>query len=176
MSERMDDKRTIRRRMLLLRDLIDDRLLRSVQLWGDVAALDEYRRAATVMAFCAIAGEPDTDPLFARLAADGKVLVLPRAAGDGLEAALPGDGLVRGPHGVGEPTGATVHADVVDLVLVPGVAFTPEGVRLGRGGGHYDRFLAACAAPKIGVCFAEQLVDRLPVEPHDVRVQRVVVA
>ena len=79
MSERMDDKRTIRRRMLLLRDLIDDRLLRSVQLWGDVATLDEYRRAATVMAFCAIAGEPDTDPLFARLAADGKVLVLPRA-------------------------------------------------------------------------------------------------
>ncbi|MFT3852809.1 MAG: 5-formyltetrahydrofolate cyclo-ligase [Ilumatobacteraceae bacterium] len=176
MSQGAGDKRAIRRRMLLLRDLIDDRLLRSVQLWADVAALDEYRRAATVMAFCGIAGEPDTDPLFARLAADGKALVLPRAAGAGLEAALPGDALVRGPHGVREPTGATVDADAVDLVLVPGVAFTTDGCRLGRGGGHYDRFLAGCTAPKIGVCFAEQLVDALPVEPHDVRVHRVVAA
>jgi 5-formyltetrahydrofolate cyclo-ligase len=175
MSERAD-KRTIRRRMLLLRDLIDDRLLRSVQLWSDVATLDEYRRAATVMAFCATAGEPDTDPLFARLAAEGKALVLPRAAGDGLEAALPGDALRIGPHGVREPTGATVDPGSIDLVVVPGVAFTVDGVRLGRGGGHYDRFLAGCAAPSIGVCFAEQLLDALPVEPHDVRLSRVVAA
>jgi 5-formyltetrahydrofolate cyclo-ligase len=175
MSEQAD-KRAIRRRMLLLRDLIDDRLLRSVQLWSSVAALDEYRRAATVMAFCSVAGEPDTDPFVARLAADGKTLVLPRAAGDGLEAALPGEVLVRGPHGVREPTGAAVEPGAIDLVVVPGVAFTADGVRLGRGGGHYDRFLAGCPAPSIGVCFAEQLVDALPVDAHDVRVGRVVAA
>ncbi len=172
----MDDKRTIRRRMRLLLDVIDDRLLRSVQLWGAVAALDEYAAATTVMAFCATPGEPDTDALFARLAADGKVLVLPRAAGDGLEAALLGDGLAVGPHGVVEPLGPVVDAGAVDLVVVPGLAFTTDGVRLGRGGGHYDRFLATCRAPAVGVCFAEQLVDVLPVEPHDVRMTRVLAA
>jgi 5-formyltetrahydrofolate cyclo-ligase len=168
--ERMDDKPTLRRRMRLLRDLIDDGLLRSVQLWSDLATLDEYAAAATVMAYVAITGEPDTDALFARLAADGKVLALPRAVGTMLEPALLGDGLVAGPHGVAEPSGASV---AVDLVVVPGLAFTPDGWRLGRGGGHYDRFLATCAVPAIGVCFAEQLVDALPVEPHDVRLSRV---
>lgn len=172
----MDDKRTIRRRMRLLLDLIDDRLLRSVQLWGALAALDEYAAATTVMAFCATGGEPDTDALFGRLAADGKRLVLPRAVGDGLEPAVTGDGLAAGPHGVLEPLGTAVGVADVDLVVVPGLAFTTDGVRLGRGGGHYDRFLASCPAPAIGVCFAEQLVDALPVEPHDIRMTRVLAA
>ena len=169
----MDDKRTLRRRMRLLRDLIDDRLLRSVQLWTDLSTTAEYAAASTVMAYVAIAGEPDTDALFARLHADGKVLALPRAVGDTIESALLGGGLVPGPHGVAEPGGPSV---VADLVVVPGLAFTVDGWRLGRGGGHYDRFLATCAAPSIGVCFAEQLVDDLPHEPHDVRMSRVLAA
>ena len=48
--------------------------------------------------------------------------------------------------------------------------------RLGRGGGHYDRFLATCGAPTVGVCFTEQIVDELPAEAHDVGVGRVVTA
>jgi 5-formyltetrahydrofolate cyclo-ligase len=172
----VSDKATLRRRMRLLRDLIDDRLLRSVQLWADLATLDEYAAATTVMAFVGVGGEPDTDALFARLAADGKVLVLPRASGDSLVPALPGSTLTTGPHGVPEPTGAAVDAGEVDLVVVPGLAFTTAGDRLGRGGGHYDRFLAGCPAPAIGVCFAEQLVDELPAEPHDVRLSRVLAA
>lgn len=172
----MDDKPALRRRMRLLRDLIDDRVLRSVQLWADVTALDAYRGASTVMAFCAIAGEPDTDALFARLDHDGKVLVLPRLEDGMVVPALVGDGLVPGAHGIRTPQGLPVDVGSIDLVLVPGVAFTTRGDRLGRGGGHYDRFLATCTAPMIGVCFAEQLVDELPVEPHDVRVNRVVAA
>jgi hypothetical protein len=74
----MDDKATIRRRMRMVRDMVDDRLMRSVELWGKVAALAEYQAASTVMAFNGFTSEPDTDPLFARLAAEGKRLLLPR--------------------------------------------------------------------------------------------------
>lgn len=59
--------------------------------------------------------------------------------------------------------------EAIDLLVVPGVAFTREGARLGRGKGYYDRYLAQdeVHAYCVGVCFAHQLVDELPVEPHD---------
>lgn len=73
------------------------------------------------------------------------------------------------------------HEDVpiaspLDLVLVPGIAFTRDGHRLGRGGGFFDRFLAhrAQRVVKIGVCFSFQIVDSLAVEAHDVQLNLVV--
>jgi 5-formyltetrahydrofolate cyclo-ligase len=64
----------------------------------------------------------------------------------------------------------------LDVVVVPGLAYTADGHRLGQGGGHFDRFLPRLAPScvSIGVCFAEQLVDAVPVEPHDVTVDHVV--
>lgn len=171
-----EQKVALRRRMALLRDVIDDRLLRSVQLWGQLAEMPQYATATTVMAFSSIHGEPDTDGLHARLAHDGRTLVLPRMVGGAIEAALVGGGLRRGQLGIAEPTGAAVDPALLDLVVVPGVAFTLDGRRLGRGGGHYDRFLAGLTCPTVGVCFAEQVVDDLPSEAHDVRVGTVLAA
>jgi 5-formyltetrahydrofolate cyclo-ligase len=64
----------------------------------------------------------------------------------------------------------------VDVVIVPGVAFTPDGARLGQGGGWYDRFLAGVRpdCTSIGVGFDAQVVDMLPTEPHDVALDGVV--
>lgn len=172
----MDDKATLRRRMKMVRDLVDDHLIRSVQLWARVAALPEYDAADTVMAFVGFKGEPETDPLFARLAADGKRLLLPRIQ-DGEIYACDGEGpVVVSSFGVSEPQGPALPPDIIGLLIVPGLAFTVGGDRLGYGGGFYDRFIPKVAAPNVGVCFAEQIVDVLPVEPHDVRVERVISA
>ncbi|MCY3567756.1 MAG: 5-formyltetrahydrofolate cyclo-ligase [Chloroflexi bacterium] len=57
--------------------------------------------------------------------------------------------------------------DEADLIMVPGVAFTAEGARLGMGGGYYDRFLAGTSAPTIGLAFEMQLRAALPQRPHD---------
>ena len=73
----------------MVRDMVDDHLMRSVQLWAQLAELPEYRQANSVMAFVAFDGEPDTDPLFARLAAEGKRLLLPRVEPSGI---VPADG------------------------------------------------------------------------------------
>jgi 5-formyltetrahydrofolate cyclo-ligase len=90
----------------------------------------------------------------------------------------PGDALVRGAFGLLEPDPAwpVVGHHAVELWVVPGVGFDRAGGRLGRGGGYYDAALASSAAPSIGVCFAAQLVDVVPSEPHDRPVRRVVVA
>jgi 5-formyltetrahydrofolate cyclo-ligase len=66
----------------------------------------------------------------------------------------------------------------LDVVVVPGMAFTASGDRLGRGAGHYDRFLARLrpSCLTVGVVFAEQVVDSLPVGSHDITVGTVVAA
>ena len=172
----MIEKAALRRRMRLVRDGVGDHLLRSVQLWAKVAEMDEYRQAGNVMAFVGFNGEPDTDPLFARLAVDGKRLLLPRVEPSGIVVADGNSPLVTSKFGVHEPTGTEVELGEIDLVIVPGLAFTPAGDRLGYGLGYYDRFLPTVSAPSVGVCFEDQLIDEMPLAPHDVRVGAVVAA
>lgn len=84
------------------------------------------------------------------------------------------EGLEMGPHRHFQPeaTAEEVHPDVV---LVPLVGFTADGHRLGQGGGHYDRWLAANpSVPAVGLAWDCQLVDSLPTEPHDVRLRGVI--
>ncbi|MGD9997933.1 MAG: 5-formyltetrahydrofolate cyclo-ligase [Ilumatobacteraceae bacterium] len=174
MTSTPTEKAALRRRMRMVCELVDDRAIRSVELWARLADLGEYRTARTVMAFSSMPSEPDTDGLFARLDHDGKALVLPRIVDDALEPALPGAELVAAVWGIREPQGPPVDPSTIDLVVVPGVAFTLGGARLGHGKAYYDRFLAGLTAAKVGVCFDEQLVDELPMEPHDVWLDRVV--
>jgi 5-formyltetrahydrofolate cyclo-ligase len=84
--------------------------------------------------------------------------------------------LVASKFGVQEPSGPAVNVDEIDFVIVPGLAFTTAGDRLGYGMGYYDRFLPTVSATSVGVCFTEQLVDEMPLADHDVRVDMVVAA
>ncbi len=83
-------------------------------------------------------------------------------------------------YGLRSPAPPVVELDPasLDVVLVPGVAFARDGRRLGRGGGYYDRFLAALPSTVhlIGICHSRQVRDDLPSEAHDVRVHEVMVA
>ena len=82
----------------------------------------------------------------------------------------------RGAFGIAEPQ-ADAPADPaeIDFILVPGTAFTSGGARMGRGRGYYDKYMsqAGFRAYKAGVCYPHQLVDELPVEPHDILVDTV---
>ena len=76
-----------------------------------------------------------------------------------------------------EPQGATpCPPERIDLIVVPGTAFTRAGARMGRGRGYYDRYLSRPGfhARTVGVCYTHQLLDTLPVEPHDVPLDRVI--
>lgn len=101
------------------------------------------------MLYAPLSGEPDVRSLVDRCVERGQRVVLPEDEPD--------------------PTS-------VDVVVVPGLGFTPAGDRLGQGGGWYDRFLSGLRADvqAVGVCFDVQLVDALPVEAHDVRMALVV--
>ncbi|MDZ7834585.1 MAG: 5-formyltetrahydrofolate cyclo-ligase [Alkalibacterium sp.] len=64
-----------------------------------------------------------------------------------------------------------VDAESIDLMIVPGVIFTPSGYRIGYGGGYYDRFLKDFSNTTVSLLHSNQLVESFPVEPHDIPVQ-----
>jgi len=141
---------------------------------GHLTASPLWTAAETVLAYAATATELPTRPLLDAALAGGKRLCLPRVAAGGgltLHRVETLAELAPGYRGLPEPAaGAPQVAPVeVDLVVVPGVGFDRCGVRLGQGGGHYDRLLAHLSPACIvcGAAFACQVVARLPRAPHD---------
>lgn len=75
---------------------------------------------------------------------------------------------VTGSFGIAEPIGGCcVQPETIDLAVIPGVAYSRNGMRLGRGKGFYDKLLTHLSCPCIGMCFELQLSEEIPVEPHD---------
>lgn len=126
-----------------------------------------WQGARVVYGFSSIATEPDwlgSEP------PKDRVLAFPRMEGEEIEF-YSAEGFAPGKYGIREPLG-TQLAPPPDIVLVPGLAFSAGGARLGRGGGFYDRWLARHpSAITVGLCFACQLVENLPGEEHDLQVQ-----
>jgi 5-formyltetrahydrofolate cyclo-ligase len=128
---------------------------------------------ATVFAFASMNGELNTWPLLEWLWSTGAATALPRVTGKHMTFHLVSDGadLERGVFDIREPASRLqkVFPEAGSFVLVPGLAFTASGQRLGRGGGYYDRFLSAIpeGARTVGVCFDFQVYESLPTAGHD---------
>lgn len=157
---------------------VDERVAASHQAVDRLLGLHELRGIETVVAYDAVDDELDVGEVVASLRHHGMRLLLPRVRGDELELVAAGDlhRLRVGYRGIREPDGPRIDPEVVDVIIVPGVAFDPVGGRLGRGGGHYDRLLPTLPtdSTRIGVCFSCQVVPMVPREPHDAAVDIVV--
>lgn len=177
----MTDKTRLRERMRALRASIPppDRLAMAASVEGRLFALPEVERAGTIMLFYSFGSEIETGPMAERVLSEGKRLLLPYLQGGGMEAAevVARDELQPSGYGPREPARrVAVDPETVDVVVTPGLAFDRLGYRLGYGGGHYDRYLDRLAPPatRIGIGFSVQLLDRVPREPGDRRVDLVV--
>jgi 5-formyltetrahydrofolate cyclo-ligase len=130
---------------------------RSEQICERVNGLERWKQATSVLLFDPLSSEPDITMLYRRAAVAGKrISVIPQTIRRNDE-----------------------HKFTVleaDLVLVPGLAFSGDGHRLGRGGGFFDWFLGKLPKNccKVAVCFQVQLLERVPTEPYDVPVDVIV--
>ncbi|MER7487356.1 5-formyltetrahydrofolate cyclo-ligase [Streptomyces sp. NPDC126497] len=185
------DKRVWRRNLLTVRNGLTAEYLResAAALARRALALPELAHARTVAAYVSVGSEPGTLALLDALRARGTRVLLPALLpDDDLDwGAYEGeDSLTRVRHGARmallEPAGPRLGPDAVteaDAVLLPGLAVDTRGMRLGRGGGSYDRVLArlerAGARPSLVVLLYDtEVVARVPAEPHDRPVHAVV--
>lgn len=173
-----EEKRRLRsemlRRLAALRPA--QRALEEGLVTAAVQDTPEWRRAGTVLLYRNLPGELSTVGLANGAWRAGKRVAMPRVAGPGLLAlheVHAWTDLRPGAFGVQEPPASlpTVEPAAVGLAIVPGVAWTREGRRLGRGGGYYDRLV-----PRLrlawGVGFDLQVMASLPLEAHDAAVAR----
>jgi 5,10-methenyltetrahydrofolate synthetase len=179
------EKRSIRARVLAARDALsaDRRAAANVAITRRLLAHPRYRDARCVAAFSSFGSEFDTAAFIADVLSTGRRLLLPRvdAASRTLvfhQVADPASDLRPGVWGIAEPDPAkclAVDPAVVDLMLVPGVAFSTQCARLGYGGGFYDRVIPGLPqrAYRLSAAFSIQIEPRLPTGPHDRAVDEV---
>ena len=169
--------------MLQRRDALDPAVRReaSRRIVDAVLARDAFSRARSVMAYASFGSEVDTSVFCETALAEGKMLLLPRVDKtlDAIRVYEVRDlarDLEANRWGIREPrdTCPEVAPAELEFVFVPGVAFDARGGRLGYGKAYYDRLLAASmrtggSSTLVAGAFAVQIVDQVPMEPHDVR-------
>ena len=161
-----------RARVKCLRRTLDQAALGSAMA-EHLFAAPVWQNARTVFCFVPLRDEPDTMPVLCRALAEHRRLAVPRVTGEGTMelVALAGlEDLRPRAYGILEPDGGTVLTSLGPdaLALIPCLAADRNGVRLGRGGGYYDRFLGQYKGEKRLLCPEALLFDALPADPWDV--------
>ena len=141
--------------------------------------IESMKQCHVILLYHSLPDEVCTHDIITSLVASGRKVLLPTVVGDTLQLhEYVNDQLmdVSPTFGIQESQGP-VFTDYsrIDLAVIPGMAFTPEGDRLGRGKGFYDRLIPLLSCPLVGLAFPFQMVDSIPTELHDRRVDEVIV-
>ena len=173
------DKKELRRairekKRAMTEDEIENRSAKLAQL---LYASDAYRNAKTIYGYLPYNQEVRTVPMLEQALRDGKRVAVPKVFGDEMKFLYLEDltQVAKGYAGIPEPIADGPEAeDRTALVLMPGLAFDPQGHRIGYGGGFYDKFLAAEPNhPTLALCYDFQLLPELETEEHDIPVDTV---
>lgn len=171
------EKQEIRRKIKALRQMLSEseKMAASEEVFDILEKSAPFMMADRILMYHSLPDELSTHR-FLKKWGSRKHFYLPRVNGVNLEI-LPYDEsrLELGAFHIEEPTGNdTVDPGDIELIIVPAVAYDRTGNRLGRGKGFYDRLLAMTKATKIGVGYEFQLVEEIPVEPHDIKMDMII--
>ncbi len=165
-------KKAMRRKAaLLLASMTEEEVsLSSSRIASAVLASPLYREARSLFSYISVGREPDTRGIIADALGAGKAVYVPKCLRPPRMLAVrlrDPEVLVPGWMDIPEPREAGETAVAFDLILVPCVALSVRGERLGHGAGYYDAFLKAHPSPSLCLCHARLMADRLPVTPDD---------
>ena len=165
------------------RDAEEHRLISSREIAARLSAVPEYQRAKCICCYVSFRSEVETHELARRILQSDRKLVVPWCDGPILqlteiqkwaELAPRTMGILEPVPEIRKTEERSRQIENCDLVLIPGLAFTRSGDRLGYGAGHYDRLLETATCCKVALAFACQLMPEIPVEPTDIRMDMIV--
>lgn len=167
-------KEDIRKEMISVRKNIFNKDQKSTIIVDKIINLDIYKKSMVISFYNSLPSEVDTTKLISESIKD-KIVLLPRITNNKIEFIRINNNTKynNSSFGVSEPIG-NFYQDKIDLIIVPGVAFDSKGNRLGYGKGYYDKYLKGKNIYKIGVCFNEQVVDNLPIDKHDIKMNLII--
>ncbi|MDP3048617.1 MAG: 5-formyltetrahydrofolate cyclo-ligase [Thermodesulfovibrionales bacterium] len=179
------DKKTLRQETLLKRDAIPENIKeeKDAAIRQRIIRLPEFTDAKTIFFYASFKSEADTIEMIKISLSHGKQVILPKVDKENKKIKLYEikdiTELTKGYMGILEPSvseGKLTGLDNIDIIIIPGAAFDVSGSRLGYGAGFYDRLLAGIKKkiPIIAPAYEEQIVDDIPSEPHDVKVDKIV--
>jgi len=173
------DKKELRRQIRQLKREMTPQQIEtaSARLREQFVQTRQYREAKTVYGYLPYNQEVRTVPLLEQALRDGKRVAVPKVYGDQMRFLYMTDltKVEKSDMGIPEPIAdEPVANDPTALILMPGVAFTKDGKRIGYGGGFYDKFLSAEPHhPTVALCYEFQIVEQLPTEEFDIPVDLV---
>lgn len=174
------DKKALRREIREKKRAMTAEEMESVSAkLGELFAQSElYQKASTIYGYLPYNQEVRTVPMLERALAEGKRIAVPKCYGEEMRFIYMDDlsQVEKGYAGIPEPIAdGPVADDKTALVLMPGLAFDPQGHRIGYGGGFYDRFLAAEPNhPTLALCYGFQMLPNLETEEFDIPVDCVI--
>lgn len=174
MDELTENKKLLRKRIKALKSELTEemRAIANAQIASQIESLPAFKNSKEIVAYWAMPDEVSLNHAIERWAKE-KNVYLPIVKGEKLEFRKFTNSEElnsENKYGIGEPVSGELLRDEsqVKFMLIPGIAFTCDGKRLGRGGGYYDRIASQFGnAYKCGVAFDCQIVDTIPMEPHD---------
>lgn len=168
-------RRSIRERKRAMTE--EEIVSRSEKLAELFYASEAYKNARTIYGYLPYNQEVRTVPMLEQALRDGKRVAVPKCYGDEMKFIFMEDlsKVEKGYANIPEPIADDpVADDITALVLMPGLAFDPQGHRCGYGGGFYDKFLAAEPEhPTLALCYEFQMLPHLETEEHDIPVDYV---
>jgi 5-formyltetrahydrofolate cyclo-ligase len=174
-----EDKKELRKIIRERKKEFDSDILNteSISVFDQIEALPHFNEAKTILAYWSLPDEVKTHDFILKWYTH-KTILLPLVVGENLELRVFSgmDCMDEGPaFGILEPKmGLPFKGESIDMAIIPGLAFDTKGNRLGRGKGYYDKLLKVANIFKVGVCFSFQLVDRVPTESFDVKMDRII--
>lgn len=172
------EKARLRKQLLDSRDALSPDFINisSSKIHDRLRKLDLYRNAKTIGAYYAIGSEVRTQDIIQEILNQGKELALPRVVKDEIvfmKITGPSD-LEIGNFSVMEPKERCEQIKKLDVTLVPAIALTREGYRLGYGFGFYDKYLHGKRSAKVALSYAKQVVKSFPHDNHDVKMDCII--
>ncbi|HXG74603.1 MAG TPA: 5-formyltetrahydrofolate cyclo-ligase [Candidatus Nitrosotenuis sp.] len=172
------EKSSLRKLLLEKRDSLSADFIEiaSKKIHKNLKKIQYYQAAKTIAAYYSIGSEVRTHDILQDILSEGKTLALPRVEGDHLIFCniTRFEDLEKGEFGIMEPKQNCPQVDEFDVVLVPAIAMTKRGQRLGYGRGFYDRFLADKESTTIALTYSKFVVKNIPFSEGDVRIHLVV--